>query len=105
MSIKSNRTKNKAPLEAKYSNRVIAFAPLKLQERKSLSGSIGEALWASDQTNKKSTSTPPASRPSIARLDHDGEEIIVKPYASRPSPATASRPPRQSTPTVASSLL
>ena len=66
MRMRLNGMKNIAPLSAKYSNSVIALAPLKAGLRNSCSGIIGECARRSNHTNATRTAAPTSSRPGIA---------------------------------------
>src|ERR1700677_197250 len=80
----------------------MALAPLKVDERNSDSGSIGEVARASHHSSISSTSTPAIRLPNAERYVQPALEATVKPYTSDPKPTTASTPPRQSTPVLIS---
>src|SRR5450755_1682303 len=98
MSIKSKGTKNNTAVKEKYSSNVTALAPLKLQERNSGSGIMGDAARASHHSNTDNMNPAPDRQLSTVAFTHPARDASVKPYASIPSPATASTPPLQSTP-------
>src|SRR6516164_3450754 len=91
-----NGKKNVMPPSAPYSKRVSRLAPLKVGERKSVSGTIGAELRASTNRKASRARTPSARAASTRGEPTPREPASSSPYTSAPNPSVTNSVPHQS---------
>ncbi len=90
-------------LSAVYRKRVTAFAPLKLPDRKSPSGTIGALEYPSHARNAARKRRPAKHVPNTPGWPHPLADDSIKPKTTKPNASVARRAPGQSRAVSASS--